>query len=135
MRSLSLLRATTRLPSPRLAIPSLTRLARPVTTTASRQAYKDDQDRNSLKPRAHDGTSSSSDESAAHSEHAFDRTNTDPAKSKEENPEDLEVSGANQEINKPQGDNPSSDKGATRSERTSRSGSGGGAAKKAGKPT
>lgn len=133
MRSLT----TLRLPTTALLRPfsRTTPIAhRTITTSLPRRAYKDDQDRESLAPRAHDGTQSSSDESAAHSKHAFDRNNTDPKQSKEEDPEDLEVSGANQEINKPQGDNPdATHKSSTKSDRTARSGAGGGSATKSGK--
>jgi hypothetical protein len=137
MRSFSTLRLANPLlrPASRPFITPITH--RTLTTSPAVRAYKDDQDRESLAPRAHDGTQSSSDESAAHSEQAFDRHNTDPKKSKEENPEDLEVSGANQEINKPQGDNPAAEKTATRADRegSQRSGHGGGNKTKAGRPT
>ncbi len=74
--------------------------------------YKDDQDRNSLKPRASDQTKSASDgDVAAHEDAAFNPKKTRPEEEKDaagkktdSNP--LEVSGANQDISKPQGDNP-----------------------------
>lgn len=110
---------------------------RTLTTSPALRAYKDDQDRESLKPRAPYGNQASGDDNAAESKDAFDRHNTDPAKSKEKNPEDLDVSGANQEVNKPQGDNPAAEKTATRADRdgSQRSGHGGGNKTKAGRPT
>ncbi|KAK0668019.1 hypothetical protein QBC41DRAFT_394807 [Cercophora samala] len=70
-----------------------------------RQAYKDDQDRTSLKPRPNDSTKSGSDDEAAECPTAFDPTVTDPEmelqscwKGPYDNP--LEASGANREISK-----------------------------------
>ena len=73
--------------------------------------YKDDQDRNSLKPRASDQTKSAADgDVAAHEDAAFNPNKTRPEEAKDAagkktdaNP--LEVSGANQDISKPPGDN------------------------------
>jgi hypothetical protein len=80
-------------------------------TNVSRQPYKDDQDRESLKPRSKENTRSSSDGEIAesHGDAAFNPNKTSPEEAKdtagadtEGNP--LEVSGANQEMSKPQGD-------------------------------
>lgn len=71
--------------------------------------YKDDQDRESLKPKSTEGSKSGTDDAAAQSDAAFDPSTTSPegAKDKAEaegggNP--LEVSGANHEKSKPLGE-------------------------------
>ncbi len=76
-------------------------------TSVLQQPYKDDQDRESLKPRSQEYSKSDGDDKAAtHSEAAFDPNTTDPAKAKDTaakggagNP--LEVSPANKDISKP----------------------------------
>lgn len=75
-----------------------------------RYPYKDDQDRESLKPRATDETRSGTTDDVAHTNIAFDPTKTRPETEKKTagketkglNP--LETSGASQEVSKPQGD-------------------------------
>ncbi|KAG8170256.1 hypothetical protein KVR01_001001 [Diaporthe batatas] len=71
--------------------------------------YKDDQDRESLKPKSTEGSKSGTDHDAAESSAAFDPSTTSPegAKAKAEgegggNP--LETSGANHDKSKPLGD-------------------------------
>lgn len=86
-------------------------------TTAARRAYKDDQDRESLNPKAPYGEHGQGE--ASHNPDAYSPGKTDPAKEKRDNPEDLEVSGANQSLSKPQGD------GAPQESRPSSSPSGG----------
>lgn len=85
------------------------------TSPALRLPYKDDQDRESLKPRANENTrSSSDDEVAANSSAAFDPKTTRPETAQAKagagrdpsNP--LEASPSNQEFNKPRGDERSS---------------------------
>ncbi|KAI3398967.1 hypothetical protein diail_7994 [Diaporthe ilicicola] len=84
--------------------------------------YKDDQDRESLKPRSTEGSKSGSDNAAAHSGAAFDPSTTSPegAKKKAEaeggsNP--LEVSGASHEKSKPLGNSGGGEmQGTTRQE-------------------
>ncbi|KAK6850672.1 hypothetical protein PG987_000306 [Apiospora arundinis] len=81
---------------------------RPLSTTPTRLAYKDDQDRRSLKPRAHEYTGSGSDEEAAHNaDSAFNPDKTRPEQERTtagaggkagDNP--LEVSPANHEVSK-----------------------------------
>ncbi|KAK7976577.1 ketoacyl-synt-domain-containing protein [Apiospora arundinis] len=81
---------------------------RPLSTTSPRPAYKDDQDRRSLKPRAHEYTGSGSDEEAAHNaDSAFNPDKTRPEQERTtagaggkagDNP--LEVSPANHEVSK-----------------------------------
>lgn len=70
--------------------------------------YKDDQDRESLKPKSTEGSKSGTDQDAAESSAAFDPSTTSPegAKDKAEgegNGNPLEASGANQEKSKPLG--------------------------------
>lgn len=72
-------------------------------------AYKNDQDRNSLKPGSTEYTKSGRDEDSAKLDSAFDPNNTSPEGEKNasgdtpaSNP--LHASGANQGLSKPQGD-------------------------------
>jgi hypothetical protein len=103
-------------------------------TTRLRLPYKDDQDRESLKPRSTEHTKSSTDEDlAAHDDAAFNPNKTRPeteqdtaAVGADGNP--LNASGANQDISKPQGDNPGGKEGAPDKQRRS----GGGSAPKGG---
>lgn len=71
--------------------------------------YKDDQDRESLKPRSTEGTKSGTDNAAAQSGAAFDPSTTSPevAKDKAEREgggNSLDVSGANPDKSKPLGE-------------------------------
>jgi len=78
-------------------------------TAALRQAYKDDQDRESLKPGRQETSKSGGDGVAAHMETAFDPNTTGPEEEKDaaargqggpdENP--LEVSPANRDVSRP----------------------------------
>ena len=76
------------------------------------QPYKDDMDRNSLKPRSTENTKSSSDaEASEHPDAAFNPNKTRPVEEKDTASQGaegtpLEASGANQELSKPRGDNP-----------------------------
>jgi len=126
MRSLTSLR-TLRVQRP------LTIASRQLHTTAPVRAYKDDQDRESLNPKAPYGSQSAGDEAASHNPDAYSRKKTDPSKEKADNPEDLEVSGANQDLSKPQGDNAGKESRPSGPERKERSG-GSTSAGKAGKP-
>ncbi|CAJ2504860.1 Uu.00g122540.m01.CDS01 [Anthostomella pinea] len=101
----TLLRASSRAPASAARLTTNTtsiRLARPIHQSAALQLpYKDDQDRNSLKPRAHEYTGSGTDEgTAANEDAAFNPDKTSPEAAKETagkgndtNP--LEVSPAN----------------------------------------
>lgn len=91
-------------------------------TTPAARAYKDDQDRESLKPRSHEGTKSSGDEAASKDSTAFDRNQTDPRAEKNQHPDDLEISGANQELSKPQGDDAAQEKKPAGTDKKQRSG-------------
>jgi hypothetical protein len=79
-------------------------------SSAQLLAYKHSQDRESLKPDRGENTKSGQDgDAASQSDAAFNPNETDPQKEKntagegaESNP--LEVSGANQGVSKPQGD-------------------------------
>lgn len=66
--------------------------------------YKDDQDRESLRPKPSEGTKSGTDDAAAESDAAFDRHDTDPESERKRGGKPLDASGANQELSKPQGD-------------------------------
>lgn len=102
-------------------------------TTAPTRAYKDDQDRESLNPKAPYGSQSKGEEAASHNPDAYSRGKTDPAKVKRDNPEDLEVSGANQGLSKPQGDDAGKESRPVSTDKQRRSG-GKTSAGKAGKP-
>lgn len=85
-------------------------------------AYKDDQDRESLKPKSTEGSGSGTDHGAAESSAAFDPSNTSPegarAKAeKEGGGNSLDVSGASPEKSKPFGDSGGEEmQGTTRQE-------------------
>lgn len=106
-------------------------------------AYKDSQDRESLKPTSNENTKSGRDDQVAreHSKAAFDSNTTRPeqahAQSKQEGDsrgeDPLEASGANQELSKPTGDEKEPPR---KSEEISKGGSSGhGSGEKKGKPT
>lgn len=70
--------------------------------------YKDDQDRESLKPRSTEGSKSGTDNAAAHSSAAFDPSTTSPEGAKEKAETEgggnsLDVSGASHDKSKPLG--------------------------------
>ncbi|KAJ0109892.1 hypothetical protein J7T55_004442 [Diaporthe amygdali] len=74
----------------------------------SKFPYKDDQDRESLKPKSTEGSKSGTDDAAAQSDAAFDPSTTSPEGAKEQaegegHGEPLEVSGASHEKSKPLG--------------------------------
>ncbi|OIW25200.1 hypothetical protein CONLIGDRAFT_84816 [Coniochaeta ligniaria NRRL 30616] len=128
--------------TPLRALRPLTNTSRPLTLTlASRQlhttprpqAYKDDQDRESLKPKAPYGSQSAGDEAASHNPDSYSRKKTDPSREKKDNPEELDVSGANQDLSKPQGDNAAEESRPSGPDRKERSGGSTGKGK-AGKP-
>lgn len=113
---------------------------------ARRLPYKDDQDRESLKPKSAEGTVSGTDAGAAASDAAFDPSKTKPEESKEAagqeqkaagggsgggNP--LEVSGANQGRSKPLGEEGGGEMKDTASNEKTRA-SYGGSPEKKGKP-
>lgn len=108
---------------------------------ARRLPYKDDQDRQSLKPKSAEGTVSGTDGDAAASDAAFDPSKTAPEESKEAAAKEqggaggspLEVSGANQERSKPLGEEGGGEMKSTTSNQKSRS-SHGGSPEKNGKP-
>ena len=76
-------------------------------TAILQQPYKDDQDRESLKPRAQDTSKSTSDDDAAiHDDAAFDPNITSPETAKNNAEQDsngnpLEVSPANKDVSRP----------------------------------
>ncbi|KAK8069616.1 hypothetical protein PG994_006232 [Apiospora phragmitis] len=100
--------------SPRTATPATTTLRQPLSTSAApRMAYKDDQDRNSVKPRAHEYTGSGTDEQVANNaDAAFNPDKTGPEEAMEtaskgnkktgsgDSGNPLDVSPANQEVSK-----------------------------------
>ena len=73
-------------------------------TVSLSRPYKDDQDRESLKPKPSEGTKSGTDDAAAESDAAFDRHDTNPESERERGGKPLDASGANQKLSKPQGD-------------------------------
>lgn len=88
---------------------------RPYTTTPlARLPYKNSQDRESLRPGSTEGTKSARDDEVAteHPDAAFNPDKTSPEEAMESSKRNrtpngrdgLEASGANQEINKPTGD-------------------------------
>lgn len=88
--------------------PHLIRSYHPAPTL--RLPYKDDQDRESLKPRSHEGSKSASDSDvASHLDTSFEPKSTDPKReskeakreSKDAKGDPLELSGANQDLSKP----------------------------------
>ncbi|OAQ71328.1 hypothetical protein VFPPC_13502 [Pochonia chlamydosporia 170] len=92
------------------ALPRLFAANRYHTTPAFAYPYKDSQDRESLKPRSSQNTKSGRDDDvAATPKAAFGRDVTSPegeraTATEEEGSDPLEVSGANQALSKPQGD-------------------------------
>lgn len=103
------------------------------TTPIARFPYKDSQDRESLKPQTAEHTKSGrDDDAAAAGKAAFDRGITTPegardAAAEERGSDPLEVSGANEGLSKPRGDERSkNDRGAGKEVRKGgRSGAGG----------
>src|SRR5690349_7970287 len=77
---------------------------RPLSTSLQRRAYKDDQDRESLNPKAPYGSQGGGDEATSHNPDSYNPKKTAPETEKAENPQDLDVTGANQDLSKPQGD-------------------------------
>ncbi|KAM7191579.1 hypothetical protein V8F33_008811 [Rhypophila sp. PSN 637] len=90
--------------------------------------YKDSQERDSLKPRRAEGTSTGSDDEVAKMDEAWDTSKTRPEEELEESRGQgggwsmLDESGGNQEFSKPQGDNPSENRGGEKSGKKMKSG-------------
>lgn len=111
------------------ALPRTTSISAYHTSRRLQFPYKDDQDRESLKPRSNEGSKSSSDDAAAQTDTAFDPSTTRPEDEKtkarketgggETSP--LESSGANHEVSQPKQEEM---QGTTRSERNKSSGGG-----------
>ncbi|KAL0941835.1 uncharacterized protein CTRU02_204599 [Colletotrichum truncatum] len=112
-----------------LRAPAMTRTL--AYTASTRFAYKDDQDRNTLKPGSTEGTKSGRDQDVAEDSEAFNPSTTRPETERESGGSDLEVSGANQGMSKPQGDSPGAKGGAGKETRKGGK-SGGGSSPKAG---
>ena len=98
-------------------------------TAILRQPYKDDQDRESLKPRAQESSKSTSDEDAAHDDAAFDPNQTKPETAKDKGSQKpdgspLEVSPANQDVSKPKAGAKEMMGGGDTSDKKKRSGGG-----------
>lgn len=99
------------------AVPSMLSSNRPLHSSRTvHRPYKDDQDRETLKPRSTENTKTGTDGGLADSAAAFDPSKTRPEstyKAAEPGHNDdtgnpLEASGANQELSKPMGDEKSS---------------------------
>lgn len=75
-------------------------------TSAARLPYKDTQDRESLKPSGTEGSKSGRDSDIAtnNPDAAFNPDKTSPEAAKSTSGPDIEFSGANQDMSKPQGD-------------------------------
>ncbi|CAM1501929.1 Fc.00g039130.m01.CDS01 [Cosmosporella sp. VM-42] len=97
--------------------PRTLRPARSYHTTSLRLAYKDSQDRNSLRPGSTENTKTARDDDAAQHDAAFNPDKTSPEAAAEETSQSsqinkgagdkqdpLEASAANQGLNKPMGD-------------------------------
>ena len=83
--------------------PPLLSLARRYHATPRLAAYKDDQDRQSLKPRRAEGTKSGTDDEVAQTDAAFNPKKTSPEEAKASaasNGNPLDASGANREFSK-----------------------------------
>lgn len=80
--------------------------ARPFHTSSLYRAYKNDQDRESLDPRPREHTLSGTNDDVVQGSESFDPKKTRPEQNAgTKDPADpLHTSGANQEFNKPQGD-------------------------------
>lgn len=82
--------------------------ARSFHPAAARSAYKDDQDRSTLKPRSSEYTQSGTDHEAAHTDSAFDPSDTSPESSIKrrngsgKNQDVLDATGGNDELNRDQ---------------------------------
>lgn len=120
------LRAQTTMAVPRAAMRSYH------AAPALRYAYKDTQDRESLKPTGTEGTRSGRDGDTAemNPDAAFNPDKTSPEEARRTGGSELDVSGANQEVSKPQGD----EKAPNKSDKEVRKGgsSGGGSPPKKG---
>ncbi|GKT46552.1 uncharacterized protein ColSpa_06733 [Colletotrichum spaethianum] len=127
LRTLNLRAAAARPSS--AAVPATT--TRRFTGAAARgYAYKDSQDRESLKPGGTEGTKTGRDSEVAHEKGAFDPSTTRPGSEKgEADGHVLDVSGANQAASKPQGDKADGDGGAGRETRKGGKSSGSSTAK------
>lgn len=121
-----------------VAIPSLRATRTYHETPSPRLPYKDDQDRESLKPRSTEGTKSGSDNETAQTDAAFDGSKTSPeaaheSAEKESGGNPLDTSGANQSKSKPLGEEGGGEmKGTTKGQNTKASGHG--SPQKKGKP-
>ena len=129
MRSILRVRIT-RTPQAGLALPSIRNYHGTVSLS---RPYKDDQDRQSLKPKPSEGTKSATDDAAAQSDAAFDRHDTNPESEKQRAGKPLDASGANQDLSKPQGEGDKEMKAGQGSDKTKPSK--GASPKKHGKPT
>lgn len=123
-----------------LSIPSIGGAIRSYHNTPSlRLPYKDDQDRESLKPRSTEGTKSGSDNETAQTDAAFDGSKTSPeaaheSAERESGGNPLDTSGANQSKSKPLGEEGGGEmKGTTKGQNSKASGHG--SPQKKGKPT
>lgn len=117
--------------SPRLTVRSYR------ATPAFRYPYKDTQDRESLKPSRTEGTMSGRDADVAteNPDAAFNPSKTSPEAERAAGGTELDISGANQEISKPQGDEKSVNKSRGAGKEVAKGGkSGGGSPPKNGSP-
>lgn len=121
-----------------LSIPSLKATRTYHNTPFLRLPYKDDQDRESLKPRSTEGTKSGSDNETAQTDAAFDASKTSPEEAhesaeKESDGNPLDTSGANQSKSKPLGEKGGGEMKSTTKGQNNKA-SGHGSPQKKGKP-
>jgi hypothetical protein len=135
MRSLTSLRAIRGIRTASLLRPISLASRQSIHTTAPACSYKDDQDREALQPKAPYGSQSPGDEAATQNPDSYSRNKTDPSKEKKDEPNELEVSGANQELSKPQGDDAHKESRPTKSDDRKASSGGKTSAGKKGKPS
>lgn len=121
-----------------LSIPSLKATRTYHNTPSLRLPYKDDQDRESLKPKSTEGTKSGTDNETAQTDAAFDGSKTSPeaaheSAEKESGGNPLETSGANQSQSKPLGEEGGGEMNSTTKGQNSKA-SGHGSPQRKGKP-
>ncbi|KAI0164201.1 hypothetical protein GGR57DRAFT_452715 [Xylariaceae sp. FL1272] len=122
-----------------LASPRQTFAPRTLHQTALRSAYKDDQDRESLKPKAHEYTASGTDEdtAASHGDAAFNPEKTSPEAAKQSAAEGAKQQGKDSPLQNSPADKEFAEAGQGKEEdrphAAQRKKSGGSSAPKAGK--
>ncbi|KAM7207461.1 hypothetical protein V8F20_002147 [Naviculisporaceae sp. PSN 640] len=127
IRAMSTIRLQNSRITPHTKKPNL--ISHPQQYRALHSPYKDSQERDSLKPRRNEGTATGSDDEVAHMDEAWDTGRTRPEEELGESRREggsgwsmLDESGGNQEFSKPQGENPSENRGGEKSGKKLKSG-------------